>query len=99
MALRIKMTFLLLSLCDKTTTSFHITKMRLSLLTLSVAACLVGSVSQIAHADPCTDIQSNCVQSPFNELGIQCSKGGDLTIFGMLYENDDNDRFIESTCD
>ncbi|KAI7879405.1 hypothetical protein K492DRAFT_196011 [Lichtheimia hyalospora FSU 10163] len=56
--------------------------MRLSLLTLSVAACLVGSVSQIAHADPCTEIQSNCVKSPFNELGIQCSKGGDLTIFG-----------------
>lgn len=61
--------------------------MRLSLLTLSVAACFVASVSQVAYAadeDPCTAIKSNCVKSPFNELQIPCSKGGDYTVLGML---------------
>ncbi|CDS12323.1 hypothetical protein LRAMOSA04518 [Lichtheimia ramosa] len=56
--------------------------MRLSLLTLGVAACFAGSVFQVAHADACSDIQSNCSLSPPSELGIPCSKGGDYKILG-----------------
>ncbi|CDH53535.1 predicted protein [Lichtheimia corymbifera JMRC:FSU:9682] len=61
--------------------------MRLSVLTLGVAACFVGSVFQVAHAadaDPCTAIKGTCVKSKPNLAGIPCSsgEGGSYTVLG-----------------